>query len=90
MLAVCWDRPGSRYHNVVHFVYTDLVEEVPGHPGRVIVMWPKKGNEGVEKWEGNKVEETKQHCKYQRIATTTLTMYVVSLGISPTNIPHQN
>ena len=48
MLAVPCDRPGSRYHSVVHFVHLDIVEEVPGHPERVIVMWPKKGNKGVE------------------------------------------
>lgn len=60
MLAVRWNRPGSRYQNVVHFVHLDIVEDTPGHPGRTIVMWPKKGNKGMEKWEGNKVEEPEQ------------------------------
>ena len=72
ILAVNWNRSGSRYHNVVHFVHPDIVEEVPGPPGRDIVMWSKKGNKGVEKWNGNKVEETEQPCKYLNNSYTTL------------------
>jgi hypothetical protein len=49
MIAVRWDKPGSRHHNVVH---KDLVRQVhvPGPPdsNRAIVLWPRKGKKDSE------------------------------------------
>ena len=55
MVPIKWDRPGSRYHGVVHFVAASMVKEGDG-PGRVVVMWPRKGKE-PEKWIGTRVDD---------------------------------
>ena len=50
MIVVRWDKPGSRHHNVVHYVSKDLLHQVPDS-NRVIVMWPRKGKKDPERWE---------------------------------------
>lgn len=56
LVAVKWDKPGSVYHGVVHFVSKDLVKDIPGKPGKVHVLWPRKGKKEPELWEGFLVE----------------------------------
>ena len=50
MVPVKWIKPGSRHHNVVHYVHQDLI-----HPtdtaDQVIVFWPRKGKKEAEKWD---------------------------------------
>ena len=44
MVPVRWIRPGSRHHNVVHYVHRDLVHptESSASSDRVTVFWPKR------------------------------------------------
>lgn len=50
MVPVRWVKPGSRHHNVVHYVHQDLVLRTDD-TDRVTVLWPKKGKKGPEKWD---------------------------------------
>ena len=50
LVAVKWDRPGSRFHGVVHSVPHDLVDHT-GEEGRVVVWWPRRA--GGKKWAGH-------------------------------------
>lgn len=52
MVPVRWERPGSRYHCVIHLVSTSLVKGMNDH--EVVVMWPCKGKE-PESWVGTRV-----------------------------------
>lgn len=70
MVAVKWDKPGSRHHGVVHYVHQDLVKDVAGQPGKVLVLWPKKGKKEPEVWDGYRVdfqsdEPARPHSKLQ-------------------------
>ena len=38
MVAVKWDKPGSVHHGVVHYICMDLVQDLPGKPGKVQVL----------------------------------------------------
>ena len=57
MVPVKWIKPGSRHHNVVHYVHQDLI-----HPtdtaDQVIVFWPRKGKKKAEKWDAVLVKDT--------------------------------
>ena len=45
LVAVKWNRPGSRFHGVVHFVSKALVTPNPTTTtgNDVVVLWPRKG-----------------------------------------------
>ena len=47
----------SRHHNVVHYLYQDLI-----HPtdiaDQVIVFWPRKGKKKAQKWDAVLVKDT--------------------------------
>ena len=51
LVAVKWNRPGHRHHNVMHLVSSTLVTPHPDGSGRVVIRWPQKGKE-PEIWEG--------------------------------------
>ena len=51
-----WIKPGSRHHNVVHYVHRDLVLRT--NTDRVTVLWPKKGKKGPEKWDAVIVQDS--------------------------------
>ena len=55
MVPVRWERPGSRYHGVVHFVSRTLVQQ-SGEQGKVVVLWPRKGGKPPVRWDGELVE----------------------------------
>ena len=77
MVAVKWDRPGSRHHGVVHYVHQDIVHDVPGQPGRVEVLWPRKGKKTApETWQGNRMDNdtglpSKYMCTENYVMTTS-------------------
>lgn len=57
MVPVRWERPGSRHHGVVHYVNSDLVIDLHDEPGKVKVLWPRKGIKGPEEWFGYKADQ---------------------------------
>ena len=57
LTAIRWIRPGSSYHGVVHYVGSDLVHDVEGKPGRVVVHWPNGSK--VVLWKGERVKSGK-------------------------------
>lgn len=65
LTAIRWIRPGSSYHGVVHYVDSELVHDVEGKPGRVVVHWPR-GSQLVL-WKGERVESGKEKLKIVRL-----------------------
>ena len=52
LIAVKWNRPGSRFHGVVHLVSKAIVTPATGGAGTdVVVLWPRKGKP-ADRWEG--------------------------------------
>ena len=52
MVPVRWIKPGSRHHNVVHYLVLRTDTD------RVTVLWPKKGKKEPEKWDAIIVQDS--------------------------------
>ena len=72
MVAIKWERPGSRHHGVVHYVHQDIVKDVPDQPGKVMVLWPKKGKKEPEVWDGYKVDVDEPACPPSKYTIATV------------------
>lgn len=55
LVPVKWDRPGSKYHGMVHYVSKCLVDSLPEDgAGRVGVWWPNRRRGKL--WLGTRVD----------------------------------